>query len=385
MATTLSACLVVKNGKGSILRCLDGLLPMANEYVVIDTGSTDGTMELLADWMAKHPRQRVVLEKVGARFVDSDGIFDFGAAKNYAISKATCKYVLWVDVNDILLDGKKARRLFEQLVAKYPTAGITMLTKVAPGRSFPRVRILPRENAVFVGNIHELMTSRDKSAPTIHTGHVFENYKPYRDVARNIAGLEKAWKTERTQRTAFYLGNSYSDLKDYGHAYEWYSIVVDEFPTSNNEERLKSLEQICAMIVATRTDIEELGVRSLQLIEEFPTRGEGYFYRARYNYETGDYAFALKCLDKLMTIKKPKMVLLWLDDRIYDKRYVSSLIFACKEELQRAEMDQYRYADPIQPDFIDDGMSGQGYGGYGGYANGIGFGDTAPGFNEIYQ
>ena len=39
----------------------------------------------------------------------------------------------------------------------------------------------------------------------------------------------------------------------------------------------------------------------------------------------------------------------------------------------------------MQPDFIDDGMSGQGYGGYGGYANGIGFGDTTPGFNEIYQ
>ena len=60
MATTLSACLVVKNGKGSILRCLDGLLPMANEYVVIDTGSTDGTMELKrrlthSDLQTPHP------------------------------------------------------------------------------------------------------------------------------------------------------------------------------------------------------------------------------------------------------------------------------------------------------------------------------------------
>ena len=78
---TLGACLVVKNGKNSILRCLDALIPMVDEYVVIDTGSYDGTMELLADWQKKHPKARVLLEKVGSRFHDEKGIFDFGAAR----------------------------------------------------------------------------------------------------------------------------------------------------------------------------------------------------------------------------------------------------------------------------------------------------------------
>lgn len=377
---TLSACIVVKNGKGSILRCLDALLPMANEYVVVDTGSSDGTLELIADWEKRHPKQRFILEKVGSKFHDSDGVFDFGAAKDYAISRATCQYVMWVDVNDILLDGKHARTLFQNIVAKYPTASISMLTKVTPTHTFPRLRILPRESAKFKGIIHEMVVNTNPDAPTIHTKCTFENYKASRDIVRNIAGLRKSWERERTQRTAFYFGNSYSDLKDYGHAYEWYSVAIDAFPEQHNEDRLKSMEQICSMIIATRTDLEELGMRSLQLIEEFPTRGEGYYYRGRYNFETGNYNMALKCLDKLLTIKPPRMHNLWLNPKIYDKDEIRSIIFMIKEEMQRDVPSSFIDADPMSPDSIEGEF---GYGGFDGMPAQMNFGNTAPGYNAF--
>jgi tetratricopeptide (TPR) repeat protein len=255
-----------------------------------------------------------------------------------------------------------------------------MLTRVTPTHSFPRLRILPRANAKFKGIIHEMVVNTDPDAPTVHTKIEFENYKPSRDIVRNLAGLRKSWEQERTQRTAFYFGNSYSDLKDYAHAYEWYSVAVDEFPEAHNEDRLKSMEQICAMIVATRTDLEELGYRSLQLIEEFPTRGEGYYYRARYNFEIGDLTFALKCLDKLMTLKPPKMHNLWLNNKIYDKEEIRSIIFMIKEEMQRDMSSQLMTADPIQPDIVDAGMP---YGMYDGMPSQLNFGTTSPGFQEF--
>lgn len=377
---TLSACLVVKNGKNSILRCLDALVPMVDEYVIIDTGSYDGTLELIDYWKKKHPKARVILEKVGNRFHDAEGIFDFGAAKGYAFTRATTTYVMWVDVNDILLDGVHARQLFERIVAKHPTAGISMLTKVTPTHNFPRLRILPKATAEFKGIIHEIAVNTDSSAPTVHTQLVFENYKMSRDIVRNVAALNKAWKTERTQRTAFYLGNSYYDMKDFPRAYEWYVVTADTFPNERNEDRLKALEQICSIIVATKTDLVELGERSLQLIEEFPTRGEGYYYRARYNFEMGEMTFALKCLDKLMTLRPPKQHNLWIDQKIYDKEQLRSLIFSIKEQMQRDMSSQLMTVDPMQPDNVD---LAYGYGGHDGMPGNLNFGTTVAGFQEF--
>ena len=77
---TLSACIVVRNGKGSIVKCLDALLPMANEYVIVDTGSTDGTVELIKQWRTKHQNPGFVVDEVGSKFHDGEGLFDLGAA-----------------------------------------------------------------------------------------------------------------------------------------------------------------------------------------------------------------------------------------------------------------------------------------------------------------
>lgn len=368
--STLSACIVVKNGKASILRCLDALLPMANEYVVIDTGSTDGTLELLASWVKKHPRQRVVHECVGSRFHDTDGIFDFGAAKNYAISKATCDYVMWVDVNDILLNGKHARKLFESITYRYPSAGITMLTKVTPTFSFPRMRIIRRTYAEFRGIIHEIVVNKDENAPTVRTQLVFENYKESRDIGRNLKALLKVWDKEQTQRTAFYLGNSYKDMNDYGHAFEWYCVTIDMFPDTHNEDRFKAMETICEMIYATKTDLEEMGYRALQMIEERPDMPEGYYYRARYNYEIGDMPFAMKCLEKILTLRKKPSGNLWINREIYDRRNIMNLLTLVREQQVRMEAEQWKYADPIQPEYIGTGYPAydQGYGpGYNGF------------------
>ena len=124
--STLSGCLVVRNGKKSVVRCLDALIPVVNEYVIIDTGSKDGTIELIKSWSGNHPNTRIVLVNVGRKFHDDDGIFDFGAAKNYAISRATCDYVMWIDVNDEVLRPNEVR----MEIRRWPKRAATIIVWV---------------------------------------------------------------------------------------------------------------------------------------------------------------------------------------------------------------------------------------------------------------
>lgn len=351
---TLSGCLVVRNGKKSVLRCLDALLPVVNEYVIVDTGSTDGTLELVKGWGSSHPDTRIILVGVGRRFHDDDGIFDFGAAKNYAISRATCDYVLWVDVNDEILRPREVRTAFDKIVRKIPHACITMLTEVDSSFAFPRVRIAPREYAKFIGSIHEYMVNEAPDNEIVTTRFRIRNVKSYRDIARNVKSLMKEWRKGHTQRVAFYMGNSARDMNDFFTALDWYIVTVDEFPDYLNEERAKSMEAICD--IALRENLLDLlDVRSMELITELPDRPEGYYYRAKYQYARQNYQMAVKCLEKLMKLNtRVRPTHMWINPEIYDRHQQLEML---KEAQMKAE---YSNMKPIAPCIEDASYAMQG-------------------------
>lgn len=351
----LSGCLVVRNGKASVVRCLDALLPLVNEYVIVDTGSTDGTVELVNDWKARHPGSRVVLEQVGRLFHDEDGIFDFGGAKNYAIKIASCPYVLWVDVNDILVNAPKVRDAFDKIVNKIPHASITLLTRVDSSFAFPRVRIAPKEYAHFEGRIHEYMVNTSKDGQVVTTRFMFDNFKKYRDVSRNVKTLLKDWKLQHTQRSAFYLGNSARDINDFETAKAWYEVTVDEFPSMLNEERAKSMEALCD-IALRQNDLITMGNRSMQMIEELPTRPEGFYYRAKYQYAVGNFKMAAKCLDQLLKINKViRPSHMWINPEIYDRhRHIEMY----NDAMKKAEFSNMQ---PMMPERVEMYQRGRDY------------------------
>jgi glycosyltransferase involved in cell wall biosynthesis len=351
----LSGCIVVRNGKSSVVRCLDALLPLVNEYVIVDTGSTDGTVELVADWKKQHPGSRVVMETVGNLFHDEDGIFDFGGAKNYAIKMATCPYVMWLDVNDTVVNAPKVRDAFDKIVNKIPHASITLLTRVDVSFAFPRVRIAPKEFAHFEGRIHEYMVNTASDGQVVTTRFMIDNFKKYRDVSRNVKTLMKDWKLQHTQRSAFYLGNSARDINDFDTASAWYEVTVDEFPSMLNEERAKSMEALCD-IALRRNDLVTMGFRSMQMIEELPNRPEGYYYRAKYQYAVGNYSMAAKCLDKLLKVNRViRPSHMWINPEIYDRhRHIEMY----NEAMKKAE---YSNMQPMMPERVENYRQGRSY------------------------
>lgn len=83
---TLSACLIVKNEEKNLDRCLRSLQGLADEIVVVDTGSTDRTVEIAA--------------RYGAKIGHFEWIDDFSAARNASLALATKHWVLWIDADE---------------------------------------------------------------------------------------------------------------------------------------------------------------------------------------------------------------------------------------------------------------------------------------------
>lgn len=85
---SVSLCMIVKNEERVLARCLDSLCELMDEIIIVDTGSTDSTMDIA----------RKYTDKV-YHFTWRD---DFSAARNYSFSKATKEYIYVADADEVL-------------------------------------------------------------------------------------------------------------------------------------------------------------------------------------------------------------------------------------------------------------------------------------------
>ena len=94
---TISLCMIVKNEEKHIARCLDSVAELVDEIIIIDTGSTDRTVEIVSNYTSKvytYPWED-----------------DFSKARNYSFSKASMDYCMWMDADDILEETERDKFL----------------------------------------------------------------------------------------------------------------------------------------------------------------------------------------------------------------------------------------------------------------------------------
>jgi glycosyltransferase involved in cell wall biosynthesis len=91
--TKLTVIVITKNEAHNIQACLQSVM-FADQIVVLDSGSTDGTADLV--------------KSMGAELVQSPNWPGFGAQKNRALSLARCDWVLSIDADERLTPGLEA-------------------------------------------------------------------------------------------------------------------------------------------------------------------------------------------------------------------------------------------------------------------------------------
>lgn len=153
----LGVVMIVRNEEDNLPALFASLAQLADELVVVDTGSTDSTVEICKAW--------------GATVVHEPWRDDFARARNRGIAAARATHLLWVDADDRLparsqgelarlRDGRLAageRRAFQLRVQSVDAEGQVF---GQTGGSFQQTRIFPRLPGVeFRNPVHEELTS----------------------------------------------------------------------------------------------------------------------------------------------------------------------------------------------------------------------------------
>lgn len=147
---SLSLCMIVRDEEKVLGRCLASVKGLADEVVIVDTGSADRTKEIAAQYT-----DRIY------DFVWED---DFSAARNFAFQKGTCDYLMWLDADDVIPE-REARKFLELKRTLPKDADVVMMPYATAfdeqGRStftYYRERIVRnRAGYLFRGRVHEVI------------------------------------------------------------------------------------------------------------------------------------------------------------------------------------------------------------------------------------
>lgn len=229
----LSVCIITKNEAGRLEKCLKALSPYPWEVVVVDTGSSDNSME--------------IAERYGANVRSFAWVDDFAAAKNFAIAQAEHEMVLVLDTDEYLeeLDYGK---LIQQIEAHPKAVGRILRRNVfaADGEEKETLeyihRIFSKDLYCYQGRIHEQVIRKDAppdgearwdyktyytELSILHDGYSGTEEERREKAQRNIRLLLEAQKdSPEDPYLQYQLGKGYYMAGNYEEAAEWFDKAL---------------------------------------------------------------------------------------------------------------------------------------------------------------
>jgi glycosyltransferase involved in cell wall biosynthesis len=211
---TISLCLIVRDEEESLGRCLSSVQEIADEIIVVDTGSTDRTKEIARQFTPN--------------VYDFTWVDHFAAARNFAFSKATQEYILWLDADDVLEEPDRFKFIELKRTLPAHVDSVTMpyhLMVDAAGNvtsSLRRNRLVRRErNFQWIGPVHEYLAVY---GTIVHSDIAVRHKKErnYSDRNLRIYRMREQAGEDFSPRDLYYFANELKDNRQFEHAIDYY-------------------------------------------------------------------------------------------------------------------------------------------------------------------
>jgi len=219
----ISLCMIVKDEADNLPRCLESVKGIVDEIVVVDTGSTDETPQ--------------IAQRYGAKVIRFEWTGSFSDARNESLKHATGEWILWLDADEALADGKENLRKVLEGETEHDGFILPMVSFVGQrshreGHVHPAFRLFRNLKGIrFERNLHEQIASSIlKVKPDAkfgvlpvwieHYGYLAPMVRRKQKIARNLELAKKDLRDNPSDPFAWYnLGREYLRLSQWERAY----------------------------------------------------------------------------------------------------------------------------------------------------------------------
>ncbi|KAF0142448.1 MAG: glycosyl transferase family 2 [Stygiobacter sp.] len=222
----LTLSMIVKNEEKYIKDCLESVKDIADEIIIIDTGSTDDTIR--------------IAESYGAKVYNFEWVNDFSAARNFALGKSTGEWILYLDADE-RMDANSIHEL-KRIIGTSQRVGYYCTVKSidreeSRDNSMSYVRLFANSPEIkFVGKVHEQIvpsltycdyTLSRSSILIHHIGYNVSVEDKQKKAARNLPLLLEEYSANKDAYYAFQLAQTYNVLGDDENASVYFKIASE--------------------------------------------------------------------------------------------------------------------------------------------------------------
>ncbi|MHB8066024.1 MAG: glycosyltransferase family 2 protein, partial [Ruminiclostridium sp.] len=216
----ITACSIVKNEAHNIARSIESYKGAVDEIIIVDTGSTDNTVE--------------ICKSHGATALFCEWNNDFSAAKNYALEHAKGDWIIFLDADEWFVP-KLSRKTITDLLKQIDNVADGLMTTMCEyndktDKVYAReitTRIFRNSKQIrFKGSIHERLIDDDNEITQAHCP----------DIEIFHSGYANGLVEKKSKRNIDILYNAYKQGEVNTHLY--FYIFRENYMLGNVEEAI---------------------------------------------------------------------------------------------------------------------------------------------------
>ena len=287
----ISACYIVKNEEENLEKSICSIKDFYDELIVVDTGSTDNTVQ--------------IAQKYNAKIFFYSWHNDFAAARNFGKKKARGDWIIYLDADECYNGSVSLRDFFRK---KELSSIDAILVASYYSQEFPPARALKffrnDDKLEYKGKVHEVLTRKDGELRWIYIPKLSILHRGYekeilpQKIRRNMnIILEDIRENGENEAYYFYLARGYFFLHDYNKSLYYIKKAITSPITYYNEEMnyyhilLESMRQL-KYPPQEMIEVADEGIR------QFPELPEFYGEKGIILSSIGDYDNAYELLKK---------------------------------------------------------------------------------------
>jgi glycosyltransferase involved in cell wall biosynthesis len=303
---TISLCMIVNNEESFIRKCLQSVFDLVDEIIIVDTGSTDNTVQICNEY--------------NAIIIPYEWDYHFANARNRGLVKATGEWILWLDADEEFDSNNKylLKKYISQTKSNfislpiYNYYGETLPVNAEQVYIYHQLRLFRNHIGInFINRIHEnpqlpagsnsnVQEVQDIHLPIHHYGYIDDITKQKKKSSRNRYLLQLETSNDDPW-IKYHLASEYYREKKYDEAFKMVNQSIIQFLLKGNKPPSILYRLKYGMLIETNS-IDGAWPSIEKALLLFPDYVDLHFFKGYILYQKGDFTEALSAFDKCLEL-----------------------------------------------------------------------------------